>query len=77
MEWSHGTADKSTECAPAAARRHGRAQGRRARLARVFGLEGDADDQAGLHPFCTYITRAQFACGTQIGLRCGRLWILF
>ena len=77
MKWSYGTGEMNTEYAPAAARRRGRAHGRLARLARVFAAACAADDRADLRPFCTYIARAQFACSTQIGLRCGRLWIIF
>ena len=77
MKWSHSTGDKSTECAPAAVCNSGRAQGRLTRLARIFTAARAADGRPYLIPICTEITRAQFACGTRVGLRCGQLWILF
>ncbi len=51
-------------------------RGRLARLARIFTAARATDGRPDFFPFCTHITRAQFACGTRVGLRCGRLWIL-
>ncbi len=74
MKRLHRKVEIDAGCTPVGSRNWPRERGPLARLATAVGLASDG--LPDLYPFCSNITRAQYAAGTKIGLRCGRLWIL-